>query len=88
MINGNTLVSIGIFFVIAGFFLIFIRSILQTAISDNSDENSTKSEIKTGGVILIGPIPIIFGNDKNMLVTGVIMAIILMAIAYFLFYRH
>jgi uncharacterized protein (TIGR00304 family) len=88
MINGNTLVSIGIFFVIAGFFLIFIGSILQTAISDNSDENSTKSEIKTGGVILIGPIPIIFGNDKNMLVTGVIMAIILMAIAYFLFYRH
>ncbi|MDP1552031.1 MAG: TIGR00304 family protein [Methanobacteriaceae archaeon] len=66
----------------------FIGSILQTAISDNSDENSTKSEIKTGGVILIGPIPIIFGNDKNMLVTGVIMAIILMAIAYFLFYRH
>ncbi|MDZ4171485.1 MAG: TIGR00304 family protein [Methanobacteriaceae archaeon] len=88
MINGNTLVSIGIFIVIAGFFLIFIGSILQTAISDNSDENSTKSEIKTGGVILIGPIPIIFGNDKNMLVTGVIMAIILMAIAYFLFYRH
>jgi uncharacterized protein (TIGR00304 family) len=88
MINGNTLVSIGIFIVIAGFFLIFIGSILQTAISDNSDKNSTKSEIKTGGVILIGPIPIIFGNDKNMLVTGVIMAIILMAIAYFLFYRH
>lgn len=88
MINGNTLVSIGIFIVIAGFFLIFIGSILQTAISDNSDKSSTKSEIKTGGVILIGPIPIIFGNDKNMLVTGVIMAIILMAIAYFLFYRH
>jgi uncharacterized protein (TIGR00304 family) len=38
-------------------------------------------------VILIGPIPIIFGNDKGLLLIGVIFAIVLMILAYFLFYR-
>ncbi|MDO8869770.1 MAG: TIGR00304 family protein [Methanobacteriaceae archaeon] len=87
MINGSTLVNIGFFVVVAGILLIFLGSMIQSTSSENTKESSN-SEIKTGGVILIGPIPIIFGNDKNMLVTSVILGVILMLVAYFLFYRY
>lgn len=87
MINGSTLVNIGLFVLVIGILLIFLGSMIQSTSSENSKENSN-TEIKTGGVILIGPIPIIFGNDKGMVITGVILGIILMVIAYFLFYRH
>lgn len=87
MINGSTLVNIGFFVVVAGILLIFLGSMIQSTSSENT-KKSSNSEIKTGGVILIGPIPIIFGNDKNMLVTSVILGFILMLVAYFLFYRH
>lgn len=86
--NGSTLVNIGFFVLVAGILLIFLGSIIQSTSSDNNNDNSSKTEIKTGGVILIGPIPIIFGNDRGMVITGVILGIILMLVAYFLFYRH
>jgi len=38
-------------------------------------------------VILIGPIPIVFGNDKNMVSIAVLGAIIIMVLAYIFFYR-
>lgn len=86
--NGSTLVNIGFFVIVSGILLIFLGSIIQSTSSDNNNDNTSKTEIKTGGVILIGPIPIIFGNDRGMVITGVILGIILMLVAYFLFYRH
>ena len=51
----------GFVVVILGILLIFIGTALQSSSSDS------KTEIHTGGVILIGPIPIIFGNDKALI---------------------
>lgn len=79
MIQGNTIITVGILVILIGFILIFAGTALQSS--------AKTSDVKTGGVILIGPIPIIFGSDKGAVVTAVIMAIILMVLAYFLFYR-
>jgi uncharacterized protein (TIGR00304 family) len=76
MIQGNTIVTVGILVIIIGFILIFTGTALQSS--------SKTSDVKTGGVILIGPIPIIFGSDKGTIVTAVIMAIILMIIVLIL----
>lgn len=81
MVNYNSIILMGFAVVILGILLIFIGTALQ------SSSNNSKSEVHTGGVILIGPIPIIFGNDKGLLLFGVIGAIILMVLSYFLFYR-
>ena len=40
-----------------------------------------ESKIKGGGVIMIGPIPIIFGSDKESAKTAAILAIILMLLS-------
>ncbi len=79
MIQGNTIITVGILVIFIGFILIFAGTALQTS--------GKTSDVKTGGVVLIGPIPIIFGSDKGTIITAVIMAIILMILAYFLFYR-
>lgn len=80
--NTNTLIMAGIILIILGIFLIFAGSIIS--ISTKTKEGA---EVKTGGVIMIGPIPIIFGSDRGMAIIGFLMAIILMIVAYILFYR-
>jgi uncharacterized protein (TIGR00304 family) len=40
-----------------------------------------ESKVKGGGVIMLGPIPIIFGSDKESAKTAAILAIILMLLS-------
>jgi len=79
MIKASTILISGIIFVFIGVILIMIGSVIQST--------SKSSEVHTGGVILIGPIPIIFGNDKSLIIIGVVFAIIIMILWYLLFYR-
>jgi len=46
-----------------------------------------KVEKKYGGVILIGPIPIVFGSDKNMALIATTIALIVLAI-FLLFFLY
>ncbi|MDY9923106.1 TIGR00304 family membrane protein [Methanobacterium sp.] len=84
MIRGETIVFIGIAAVITGMLLIFIGTAF---LSSGKTEGSDNTKVSTGGVVLIGPIPIIFGNDKSMVSIAVLGAIIIMVISYILFYR-
>ena len=45
-----------------------------------------QKSVKGGGVVLIGPIPVIFGSDTRMAVILAILAIILIIAVAFLFY--
>lgn len=79
MIKANILVTIGIASVLIGTLLIFMGTALQS---------TSKTEgVHAGGVIMIGPIPIIFGTDKSFVLVAVIFAVALMVISYLLFYR-
>ena len=81
MVQGSTIIIVGIIAIFIGFILVFVGTALQASSSKTSD-------VKTGGVILIGPIPIIFGSDKGTIITAAVMAVIIMILAYFLFYRR
>ena len=52
--------TVGILLIFIGFFSIAIGIILYLLTSKNG-------EVKGGGAIIIGPIPIIFGTDKKSL---------------------
>jgi uncharacterized protein (TIGR00304 family) len=41
-----------------------------------------------GGVILVGPIPIIIGSSPQMAIISMLMAAVLMIISYVLFWRR
>lgn len=70
---GFILILVGLVITISGTFLSLLKG----------DETS---RIETGGVILIGPIPIIFGNSKHLILISIAGALVLM-IFYFLIAR-
>lgn len=56
----------------------------ESPLHEKPSERKIESEIKTGGVIMLGPIPIIFGSDKESAKTAAILAIILMLLSLFI----
>ena len=80
------LVAIGIILMILGFFLIVSGMMRSAKESGRLEDISPGQEIgedkvKGGGVILIGPVPIVFGTDKRYALLLMILAIVLMLLA-------
>lgn len=76
----DRIIPIGFIIVLIGV-VIIISGLLLSTFNQSQD-----SKIETGGVILIGPIPIIFGNSKPLILISIAGAVILTA-AYFLMSR-
>ena len=65
---GTTLVFVGIVIVSAAVTLIVLSRGRKTG------------RVKAGGVVIIGPIPIVFGTDKEIVKTILLLSIILTAL--------
>jgi uncharacterized protein (TIGR00304 family) len=85
-LNASSLLLAGFFIIFIGFLLIMIGIVL--GIFQNSEPKQDYSrgqesfgKVKGGGVIMLGPIPIIFGSDKESAKTAAILAIILMLLS-------
>ncbi len=68
--------SAGIALIILGVFIIIIAVLLISSRSVGKG----KGRVRGGGIIMIGPIPIIFGTDKKSLKTVILLAILLMIV--------
>jgi len=73
--NEISIATIGFGLVLIGFVLALIAVILLATRSPNA---GTKT--RGGGILLIGPIPIIFGTDRESVKVLVILSIILIAV--------
>jgi uncharacterized protein (TIGR00304 family) len=78
------LIFFGFIFILVGILLIIMGSI-PTVEQHNVEENGSHPppehpRIRGGGVVLIGPIPIIVGSDFRYAAVAIILAIILMLI--------
>ncbi len=71
------LVSAGLILVIAGFAIIVVSMFSGTG--------GGRTEVKGGGVVMIGPVPIIFGSDAKWASAAIGLAIVLILL-YFLFW--
>jgi len=74
--NANTLFETGLILIFVGFavafistFILFLRGI------------RTGSKLKGGGIVMLGPFPIIFGTDKGSAKVLILLSIILMIVA-------
>lgn len=74
------LITLGTLVILAGV-AILVFGIMGSALQTEPGE-AGKSEVRAGGVILIGPVPIVFGSDKTMVFVS-IAAAILFLIAYY-----
>ncbi|MEM2896620.1 MAG: DUF131 domain-containing protein [Candidatus Bathyarchaeia archaeon] len=73
----ETLFNIGFILVLTGFAITFLATIMLMLKGKTS-----KASIKGGGAILIGPIPIVFGTDKEMIKIALILLIILIILIF------
>ena len=85
------LIAVGIFFVIRGlteeyglhkFGYENIEEKVRS--SEREEEFKSKKKVKTGGVVLVGPIPIVFGDSKYA-VYALILTIALMLSIFLIF---
>lgn len=77
--NTSAIVLTGIIVIFIGVILVVIGTAMQST--------SQKGDVHTGGVILIGPIPIIFGNDRSLVIGAMIFAVVIIILWYLLIYR-
>ena len=80
---GFLLVFIGILVILAGMLSMAYQT-WKTGFGDGVEKPETG--VRGGGVIMIGPIPIIFGSDVTALKPVMILAVVLMVIAVILFF--
>lgn len=87
MISQQLLLAIGLSFVFLGILTIIVGIIVEILRGTNERKEhrqEEKSETEYGGVIFIGPIPIVFGSNKDMaklaLIIGVIMFVFIIMI--------
>jgi uncharacterized protein (TIGR00304 family) len=78
------LITVGLLLVCIGF-LIILAGIFSMAYHAWKMGEMEKPEVRGGGIIMIGPMPIIFGTDAAALRILMILAIVLMVIAAILF---
>lgn len=89
---------LGVLCIMAAMFLAFMGFAASGAIFEDSEDSpekrpsqssqtGPKKSVKGGGVVMIGPIPIIFGSDSKTAMILVVLAIVLMIIVMvFMFY--
>ncbi len=70
MMRGEGLVLAGIALIFIGFLLVFIGTLLSA---------TGETEVEGGGVIMIGPIPIVFGTGRGVTI-AMILAVVLMVL--------
>jgi uncharacterized protein (TIGR00304 family) len=70
------LITIGFVLITVGV-LIVIVVVLASRGKTAKKEGESEAKVKGGGVIMIGPIPIIFGNDKKSVKTVIVLALAL-----------
>jgi len=82
---GFIFVFIGILLFMFGFGSISVNQDFEK-MGDESFEPRKKTSVKGGGVVLIGPIPIVFGSNWKIAVLLIVLAILLIIIS--LFYKY
>jgi len=69
--DSSALYALGVALIFVGVLIIVIAVILLSV------SGGKKGEIKGGGAVLIGPVPIIFGTDKKSLKTILLLSLAL-----------
>jgi len=72
MMTQNYLLLIGLVFIFLGILIVLFSSI-------------TRGRVESGGMVLIGPIPIVWGISKQMLLIAALLGIILLLISILMF---
>ena len=89
IIGSGYVATIGVLFIILAFLLFVLGFSPRTTISEPTglfQDKDEKPTVKGGGIVLLGPIPIVVGSSWKITVALILAAIVLMLLVFFLFY--
>lgn len=72
----NTLLNLGFLLIFLGI-IVLVIGMFYEALKSSNNKNNNRQRTEVGGVIFIGPIPIIFGSSKDIAKWMIIVAIII-----------
>ncbi len=73
------LITVGSFLIILGFLLVAFGMMSKEESEEERPAGTGKeTRVKGGGVIFIGPVPVVFGTNKRYALLMMILAIVLM----------
>lgn len=75
------LTFIGVAIIFVGFLIVMIATTMSGERRQEQNGEGQETHMKGGGVIMIGPIPIIFGSDAKWTSIAVVLAIVLIVVA-------
>ncbi len=100
IISNKALSIVPVLIIFIGFIILFILPFYDTKYNNYNEENyneennyKTKSENNQnkrssfGGIVMIGPVPIIFGNNKKLVYVSIIIALIIIILYILFIYR-
>jgi uncharacterized protein (TIGR00304 family) len=76
--TGFLIFFIGLALIVVGILITIIKARPEKEEREESEPEGKKSKVRGGGVVLIGPIPIIFGTDRKALLIAVFASLIFM----------
>lgn len=83
------LIHLGILLIIIGFFLIsfgiITYSIQNKDKTEDDIDKKDESKVSFSGIVMIGPIPIVFGNSPVLVILSVLILILMMLWVYLLY---
>jgi uncharacterized protein (TIGR00304 family) len=74
------LLFVGVAIILVGFLVVFLAMMSE---GKSSEDEGKRTRVKGGGVILIGPIPIIFGSDARWTSIAIVLTIVLILLVIF-----
>jgi len=82
-VTDQLLWSIGVALILVGFALAFVAMIWLTV----SSMKGGKARVRGGGAVIIGPIPIIFGTDKESVkvILVLLIALVVLLLVFMMF---
>lgn len=80
------LIMLGIILIMLGMFLLVFWIITRSVLEGKGINKEDNANAKAGGVIMIGPVPIVFGSDKRSALLAILLAIVLIILAL-IFYK-
>ncbi len=83
--NGEFLWDVGFVLVVAGFVIVAVAMFWIVLSGSRTMEQEGEKEggerrVRGGGVIIIGPVPIVFGTDRQSVKVLLVLAIVLVAL--------
>ena len=77
------LTFVGVATIFVGFLIVMIAVTMSGSMrrTEQDDGERQETHMRGGGVIMIGPIPIIFGSDAKWTSIAIVLAIVLIVVA-------